>query len=64
MIQNLLHGNELSLEDFFFNPFSSGVNSNYVSVHVYVLVQVLVEAQNNEQVLLLGSIIVSLTLCF
>ena len=43
-LMNLLHGNTFSAcEDFFDNPFSS-VLTNYVRVHVRILVQVLVEA--------------------
>ena len=46
---NLLHGNKFSpWEDFFVNPFGSDV-TNYVSVHVCISVQVLVEAHAVEQ---------------
>ena len=52
IIQELMHGNKLSpLEDFFVNPFGSfgSVLTNYVSVHVCILVQVLVKAHAVEQ---------------
>ena len=46
---NLLDGNEFSpWEDFFVNSFGSDVN-NYVSVHVCISVQELVEAHAVEQ---------------
>ena len=50
-LMNLLHGNKFSpWEDFFINPFGSDVISltNYVSVHVCILVEVLVEAHAVE----------------
>ena len=49
---NLLHGKKFSpWEDFFVNPFSSDAISNYVCVHVRIIlsVQVLVEAHAVEQ---------------
>ena len=46
---NLLHGNKFSpWEDFFVNPFGS-VLTNYVSAHVCISVEVLVEAHAVEQ---------------
>ena len=52
-LMNLLHGNKFSpWEDFFVKTFSvlmSSVLTNYVSVHVCISVQVLVEAHAVEQ---------------
>ena len=67
-LMNLLHGNKFLLGRLTLLVLMSSVLTNYVSVHVCILVQVLVKAHEwndeVEYVLLLGSINVSLTLYF
>ena len=65
-LMNLLHRNKFSpWEDFFVNPFGSDVISpNQLCMYVYQYRCWSKHMQwNNEEILLQGSIIVSLTLC-